>query len=484
MLMVERMVKDLRVRVCNKLRKAELPFIETLGKGQLYTTISQDANLISQSAFVIIHASQGAIMVVFAMLYIFWLSPLAFFIILGAVGVALLFYYYHRKSLLADLGSQAVKDAEFLDSLGHMVDGFKEAKLNRRKNDSLFAYFSNIANATEELKVSVGLKVATDVMFSQVFFSLLIGVIVFLLPRYVPTFNVVVLQMTAAVLFIVAPLEMIVNAMPMLARANVAIDNLYGLERRLDKHLEYYDEADETRPASFKSAISLKGAAFTYHDAAGAPVFGVGPIDLEVKRGEILFVTGGNGSGKSTLLKILTGLYPLESGVIRLDRQPVLPPDVPSYRELFSAIFTDFHLFDRFYGLEGVDEKEVVRWIDEMELSDKTGFKNGKFTNLNLSTGQKKRLALIIALLEDREIYVFDEWAADQDVHFREHFYHVILKDLKDRGKTVVAVTHDDRFWDVSDRRVHMEGGEVVLKEDGAPRKGRAGGGRKKGEKA
>lgn len=470
---VEGMVKNLRVRVCDKIRKAELPFIETLGKGQLYTTVSQDANLISQSAFVIIHAAQGGIMVIFALLYVAWLSPLAFFILLGAVGTALVFYSRHRKALLTDLAEQAVKDAEFLDSLGHMIDGFKEAKLNRRKNDSLFATFANVANATEQLKVNVGVKVATDVMFSQVFFSLLIGVIVFLLPRYVPTFSVVVLQMTAAVLFIVAPLEMIVSAMPMLARANVAIDNLYNLERRLDEHLEYYQEGNGLPPASFKESISLKGASYTYHDQDNVPLFSVGPVNLQVKRGEILFITGGNGSGKSTLLKVLTGLYPLQSGAISLDRQIVERPAVPAYRELFSAIFSDFHLFDRFYGLENVDEKEVVGWIEKMGLEGKTGFSNGRFTNLNLSTGQKKRLALIIALLEDREVYVFDEWAADQDVHFRQHFYNVILQDLKSRGKTVVAVTHDDRYWDVADRRLEMDSGEIVTRARRAASKGR-----------
>ena len=460
---VEGMVKRLRVRVCDKIRKSELPFIETLGKGQLYTTVSQDTNQISLSAFVIIHASQGAVMVAFALMYIAWISLIAFLIIVGSVGIALLFYYNHRKSLLEELGRLSVKEAEFLDSLGHMIDGFKEAKLNRKKNDSLFASFTEVATMAEELKISMGIKVATDVMFSHVFFCLLIGIIVFLLPRYVPTFNVVVLEMTAAVLFIIAPLEMIVNAMPVLARANVAISNLYTLESRLDKHLEYFQEVAELKPASFKEAISLQGAVFTYYDSDNVPGFTVGPVDLQVERGEILFITGGNGSGKTTLLKALTGLYPLTTGVLRLDRQVLNPKSITAYRELFSAIFSNFHLFDRFYGLEEVDVKKVEEWIEEMELIGKTEFKGGKFTNLNLSTGQKKRLALIIALLEDREIYVFDEWAADQDVHFRERFYHEILQDLKSKGKTVIAVTHDDRYWNVADRRV-----ELVVDKDGS----------------
>jgi len=443
---VEGMVKRLRVRVCDKIRKSELPFIETLGRGHLYTIVSQDTNQISQSAFVIVHAAQGAVMVAFALIYIAWISVLSFFIIVTSVGVALLFYYNHRISMLEELARLSVKEAEFLDSLGHMIDGFKEAKLNRKKNDSLFASFSDVADMAEELKVSMGKKVTTDVMFSHVFFCLLIGAIVFLLPRYVPTFNVVVLEMTAAVLFIIAPLEMVVNSMPVLARSNVAINNLYSLENRLDKHLEYFQEAAGFRPPVFKEAISLQSAVFSYHDSDNVPAFTVGPVNLQIERGKILFITGGNGSGKTTLLKTLTGLYPLTNGIIRLDRQVLTPRTISAYRELFSAIFSDFHLFDRFYGLEEVDVKKVEEWIEEMELNGKTAFKGGKFTNLNLSTGQKKRLALIIALLEDREIYVFDEWAADQDVHFRERFYHEILQELKKKGKTVIAVTHDDRY--------------------------------------
>ena len=470
---VEGLVKRLRVRVCDKIRKSELPFIETLGKGQLYTTVSQDTNLISQSAFVIIHATQGAIMVIFALIYIAWISVLAFFVIIGSIGIALIFYYNHRKSMLSELGELSLKEAEFVDSLAHIIDGFKEAKLNRKKNDSLFASFTDVATTAKELKVSLGIKVATDVMFSHVFFCLLIGIIVFLLPRYVPTFNVVVLEMTSAVLFIIAPLEMVVNAIPMLARANVAIHNLYSLENRLDKHLEYFQEEAEPQPPAFKEAILLQGAVFTYYDSDNVPSFTVGPLDLQVEQGKILFITGGNGAGKTTLLKALTGLYPLTKGVMRLDRRPLNSQAFPAYRELFSAIFSDFHLFDRFYGLEGVDEKKVKRWIKRLGLAGKTDFRNGRFTNLNLSTGQKKRLALIIALLEDREVYVFDEWAADQDVQFRYRFYYKVLRYLKRNGKTVVAVTHDDRYWEVADRRVELvidkEGSKILDKTNSAP---------------
>lgn len=458
---VEAMVRTLRVRICDKLRRAELSFVESLGRGELYTTVGQDANLISQTTFIIINAAQEAIMLIFALVYIAWLSTVGFVIVLVSIVVGVTFYYAHRRSLTDDLRRLASVDARFLDTIEHIVDGFKEVKLNRRKNDALFATFTDIAGQTETLKVEMGIKFVTDIMFSHVFFYALIGAIVFLLPRVVPTFSEVVLKMTAAVLFIIAPLDMIVNAMPLLARSNVALDNLYRLEGRLDEQtVSHVDVVAETF-THFRN-ITLERAVFAYPDGALASHFAIGPLDLTIKRGEVLFVVGGNGSGKSTLLKVLTGLYPLTSGVMRVDNVPIDSSNVAAYRELFSAIFSDFHLFDRLYGLEDTDDKRVTALLKEMELSEKSAYVEGRFTNLELSTGQRKRLALITALLEERPIHVFDEWAADQDAHFREYFYRVILARLKKERKTVIAATHDDRYWAVADRLVKMETGRIV----------------------
>jgi putative ATP-binding cassette transporter len=174
-----------------------------------------------------------------------------------------------------------------------------------------------------------------------------------------------------------------------------------------------------------------------------------------------VFIIGGNGSGKSTLLKLLTGLYRPSGGCLLVDGVPVLWRDIQRYRELVSIIFSDFHLFQRLYGLPDVDEKSVNSLLDTMQLLGKTSFDRGCFSTLELSTGQRKRLALIVALLEDRPIIVFDEWAADQDPEFRRYFYEVLLKDLKKRGKTVIAVTHDDHYFQHCDKLVKMDLGAI-----------------------
>lgn len=462
--MVEAMVRKLRLRICDRIRHSDLAFIEKLGKGQLFTTISQDTNLISQSAFVITNAMQEAIMLVCGLIYIAWLSPVTFFVVLGCIGAAFMLFQRQNKTLMVELGIVSVTEGEFLDALNHILDGFKEVRLNWRKNDALYHSFESISARTEELKTSTSVSMVTNVMFSQVFFYTLIAIVIFILPKYFGSVRGVVMELTAAILFIMAPLEMVVGAIPIVARSSVALDRLYMLEGELEEQLNFALESDGesfSRFLDFK-IIALSRATFTYRDASGALAFTLGPVDLAAKRGSILFIVGGNGAGKSTLLKMITGLYPISSGSLAVDRAEVTATDLPAYRNLMSAIFTDFHLFDRLYGFEGVDENRVRELIAEMELTGKTDFRHGRFTNLNLSTGQRKRLALIIALLEDREIYVFDEWAADQDVRFRDYFYEKLLPGLRSAGKAVIAVTHDDRYWQLADHMVKLEAGMVV----------------------
>ena len=187
----------------------------------------------------------------------------------------------------------------------------------------------------------------------------------------------------------------------------------------------------------------------------------MGPIDLELRPGEVVFVTGKNGSGKSTFVKLLCGLYRRHGGELLVDgvSYPVDPG--PGWRSRFATVFAEFTLFEQLYGMEEVDPAVVEAHLVEMELDHKVQFKEGRFGTVELSTGQRKRLALVIALLSDRTIYVFDEWTADQDPQFREAFYRRILPALRARGKTVVAVTHDDDSFDACDRRFHFEQGHM-----------------------
>ncbi|GGK35009.1 ATP-binding cassette domain-containing protein [Nocardia camponoti] len=198
-------------------------------------------------------------------------------------------------------------------------------------------------------------------------------------------------------------------------------------------------------------------------DPAGESGFRLGPIDLVFEPGQISFIVGGNGSGKSTLAKLITGLYVPRAGSLSLNGERIDHDNIEWFRQNSSAVFTDFHLFEDYLGFDrpGIDA-EVRRYLVELQLDHKVTVRDGRLSTVDLSQGQRKRLALLTALLEDRQIYVFDEWAADQDPRFREVFYREILTDLKRRGKTVIVITHDDRYFDLADQLVKLDFGMVA----------------------
>ena len=212
--------------------------------------------------------------------------------------------------------------------------------------------------------------------------------------------------------------------------------------------------------------MKLRDVSFRYADTRSDTVFGVGPVNLILNAGEVVFISGGNGSGKSTLLKVLTGLYPLDSGKILLDGEEIVTDNRDRYRERFTAIFSDYHLFKRLYGLMDTEPEEVQRLLSLFELTGKTHLGGDEFSTIDLSAGQRKRLALIVGLLEKRPVLVLDEWTADQDPDFRRKFYDELVPALQKSGKTIVAVSHDDRYLrelKVPARQLRMEDGRFVV---------------------
>lgn len=471
-MMVEQAIRRVRVRITDKIRRTELTFVEKNDRAQIYTYLTQDTNLISQSGLTVISAIQSLVVIIFCSLYVAILSPVGFLIIaVGFTGAALL-YLSHSKAISKEIHLSILKEAEFFAILNHVLDGFKEIRINRRKSDEVFQYVEKISVETEQVKIGTGFKFITDIMFSRVFSNSLLGIVVFVMPMFSPTHSTIVIKITATVLFLISPIEAIVGAIPMFARATASIENIRKLEESLDEILQHTPQVGMLETASsldeneaifarFKQ-VQFENIGFQYTDKNGQSTFKVGPIDLTVRREEILFIIGGNGSGKSTFLKLLTGLYYPLSGSITVDEEEIDRSNYQAYRELFSIIFTDFHLFDRLYGLENVDEKRVKALLQMMELQKKTKYINGQFSQLDLSTGQKKRLAFVAAVMEDKPIYIFDELAADQDPQFRKHFYEEILPDLRRQGKTIIAVTHDDAYFHCADRVMKMETGRLV----------------------
>ncbi|MBT6511413.1 MAG: ATP-binding cassette domain-containing protein, partial [Rhodospirillaceae bacterium] len=264
-------------------------------------------------------------------------------------------------------------------------------------------------------------------------------------------------------LFLIGPISAIVGSAAAVAMVTAAANDMVELEDGLEELAG--DEPSGLTRAEFDE-IRLENVTFDHVDASGQSSFRLGPIDLTLTKGETLFISGGNGSGKSTLLRILTALYAPTSGSLTLDGRAVVGGNTEAYQSLFSTVFADFHLFRRLYGLAAIDPERVDRMLVDVGLDQKVRFDDGSFDTLQLSTGQRKRLALVVAMLEDRPICVFDELAADQDPQFRRRFYEEFLPRLKAEGRTLVVVTHDDRYFGHGDRRAVMEEGRISKDED------------------
>jgi cyclic peptide transporter len=425
--------------------------------------VSRDTQTISQSATPIIVAVNSAILVVFTGAYIAILSLPAFLVTIAVLGVGVLVHLQKRDEMMRDLQIATERENAFLDVVTHLLEGFKEVRLSTRRSRELYDDLVAIAGSAVEYKTRAGQRFADHFMFSQTTFYALLAALVFALPSYFSTLPGAIQQVTAAILFIVGPLSSLISTIPTVSAANVAVDNITHLESLLQQmHAQARDRSEEdAEPPEMFREITLSAVRFAYRDRQGNPTFEVGPIDLSIRRNETLFIVGGNGSGKSTFLKLLTGLYYPDSGVITVDGRSVAEVGYARYRNMFSAIFSDYHLFDRLYGVDASPE-QVAGMLADMELGQKTRFVDGRFVNQELSTGQRKRLALIVSLLEDRSIDVFDEWAADQDPAFRERFYAGIIPGLARAGKTIIAATHDDRYFDVADRIVRMDSGRLV----------------------
>jgi putative ATP-binding cassette transporter len=304
---------------------------------------------------------------------------------------------------------------------------------------------------------------AEQFVFGQASLLLMLGATVFWAPIVSPSSSSVMVRVTTAILFVIGSVGLLVQSAPVLAQAEDAAANIARLGERLDSAVPAAtlpEEQADTLPPGF-ATLTLEGLQFRYPSRGDEPGFGIGPLDLTVPRGEVVFITGGNGSGKSTLLRLLTGLYLPVAGRICLDDAVVTPARQQAYRTMIAAVFGDYHLFRRLYVMPPGGPALVEGRLKAMELDGKTGLEGDRFTSLDLSAGQRRRLALLVALLQDRPILVLDEVAADFDPGFRRHFYEEMLPAIKRSGKTVIAASHDDRYFHLADRIVRLENGRI-----------------------
>ena len=461
---IEAIIHRLRVRLMDDVRHAELLAIEALGRSRIFAAITSDAAVLTQASNTLCYSMQSVVVVFFVAGYVAYLSFAAFVLSVVIVAMAGAIFHFRGKRLTAERSRAAEQERRLFDRLTDFLDGFKEVRLNASRSADLFNDSVAVSRVAANIKIGAQVETFRQIVSTQSYMYILLGAVVFVAPIFSSSFaGESITQTTTALLFVVGAAFGLVQSIPILSNANAAADRLEKLDS--DLHAATSQERGQIQAASGFDRIEMRGIEFSYKDRFSETAFKIGPIDFTVQSGELVFITGGNGSGKSTFMRVLAGLYPPASGATTLDGMRITAATRNQYRALISTVFTDYHLFHRLYGISDPDPAEVDRLLRQFRLIDKTDMSGGEFRTLDLSDGQRKRLALIVALLEKRPILLLDEWTADQDPEFRRKFYHELLPQLVRGGATVVAITHDERYLDeltVPARRIRMDEGRIA----------------------
>jgi putative ATP-binding cassette transporter len=461
--LAEGAVYRLRVDLLERIRSAELPEIEALNRNQIYSAVNADMQVIAGGAPALMVIGQSALLVVMTLIYVALLSVWAFVLAVVLIVVAVALHLARSRQMQERFAEASVAEMQVMDGFTDLIEGFKEVKLSTARSDELAASVRKLSESVMKSRLAARALFATDSVISQAMFFLLTALMVFVVPLFTDLDQETLIKITTTSLFLMGPLTGAVSGIPVLQRVNAAAASILAVESQLSEMGRGTVEGFQNLPPFER--IAMQGVTYQYPAQDKEAGFSVGPIDLEIRRGEVVFITGGNGSGKSTLLKLLTGLYLPSSGIMMLNNTPIGPENMIAYRNLIAAVFSDNHLFRKLYGMPQIDPAASHMLFHLLEMEGKTSIVDRAFGKITLSGGQRKRLALIALLLEDRPIYVFDEWAADQDPHFREKFYRDILPRIQAAGRTVIAVTHDEKYFDVPElrvRRVHMEEGRIA----------------------
>jgi putative pyoverdin transport system ATP-binding/permease protein len=458
---IEAVIHRLRIRLMERVRETELQQLESVGRAEIVGAVTGATAALTMAANTLAFAGQNVLLLIFVGLYIVYLSPLGFAISAAVIAVAVALFYLKGRHI-ADRRVETTKWSNRLfDRLSDFLDGFKEVRLNRARSDDLFEDAVEISRRAANIKISTEGDHFGQMIFAQMSIYLLLGTFVFVVPSMSLLPPTSVAKATLALVFVVGGCFGLIQALPILTAANEATESIQQLEAKL-RVRSAGTQHDVPQPQLF-DRIELRDVMFRYDDASADRAFQVGPLDFALGRGELVLITGGNGSGKSTFLKLLAGLYHPHSGEIWCDGTRLDATTHDSYRALIAAIFSDYHLFQRLYGIAEAKPAEVDRLLAEFRLYDKTHLVDGEFSAIELSGGQRKRLALVVSLLEERPILLLDEWTAEQDPEFRQKFYNDLLPSLHRSGKTVVMITHDSSYLDgLPARRLHMDEGRFV----------------------
>lgn len=452
----QKVIAALRKDISARILRAPISAIEQQRSYRLLAVLTGDVDTVSAFTFNFAGYAVASAIVLGSIVYLLILSSLVFLIVLAATALGIGINIYAKRGWIKDYEGVRAASDDLQKQYRAITDGAKELRLSRERRVRVHrVLLSGAADRIAALKTrAMRLFWIADAAGSAIFF-VVIGLL--LAARHSLGLDASVISGTVLVLlYVKGPVEQIANGLPALGQAQVSFRRIAALSADFAEHEATLRE-QTGRTALLGRSIELRDVRYEFPGG-----FVLGPINLTLHRGETLFIVGENGSGKTTLIKLLLGLYRPTSGAMLLDGESVPEDRLDDYRQLFSAVFSDYFLFDDLLTNDPGMAERANDYLDRLEIAHKVRAENGAFTTTDLSTGQKKRLALVHAYLEQRPVMMFDEWAADQDPTFRRVFYTDLLPDLKHQGKTLIVVSHDDRYFDAADRVIRLEAGKIA----------------------
>lgn len=467
---IEAAMHQWRQRIVGKVTKLSLRNIEDFSEEAITDGLIKNYGPLSQAIITITAGVECFSLLIFMYIYVIFLSPMAA-LLTGIVGVVTVLGYLSVSARLADTLRESAGSNAILDrSMEAGIRGAKELRLNTHKRTE---FLQDARDASSQLYQN---RSASASLFAEVLASgttasyLMAGSVIFILPILNPQEKDDISRIVVAVLFLIGPIGGVIGSIQQFNIARFSVLGIMKFEDEVDACLARNEDTDDeggtANLADFR-LIRLEQVKYSHRspraaDAEGA--FSVRDLNFSIQQGSITFITGGNGSGKTTILRLLTGLYPRERGDISVDDMLISRFPTQNYRDLFASVFADFHLFAKPYALGADGLARLDGWLTRLHVRDKfPADLSAGYDTRALSTGQKKRLALALALAEDRPVLILDEWAADQDPQTRKFFYRTLLPEFRASGKTLVVVTHDDRYFDCADHHYHVEEGRITL---------------------
>lgn len=450
-------IAKLRIQISEKINAMEIHNLERFGLPKLLNVLTEDMNRLTGASLAIPMILVSTVTSIGMLVYLAILNIEIFLYTMLAiiVGIAL-FKIPVNKTKKYYVASRTLKD-NMQEGFKGLVFGAYELKLDEDKSERFLKH--EISKPTLE---SVKLEKKGDVVLhiagnsSEIFCFFAIGFIVFLQPQSGSFEQQSLYGVVMALLYITGPIVSILGQLQQLKLGEVSLQKVNEVLALGDSQVFGNEQIHRDW-----SSLTLSNVSYNYSPSSSG--FSVNNVNLQIKKGQTYFIVGGNGSGKSTLCKLISFHYGARGGEIAFDEQQVNNANILSARHSIYVIYSDYHLFNKIYKCLNEHELQLVqKYLKLFKLEDKTQLINNEFSTLNLSDGQRRRLALIVGLVENKDIYILDEWAADQDPEFKELFYNHVLPELKKQGKTVIAITHDDRYFACCDEVIKMENGTIV----------------------